>query len=38
MKYLKMTYTSAMSLYSDLKSKTSKVQVGRKENLKVTEI
>ena len=38
MKYLKMDYQSAMGLYTDLKSKTSKIQVKRKENLQVTEI
>ena len=38
MKYLKMDYQSAMNIYTDLKSKTSKIQVGNKENLKVTNI
>lgn len=38
MNYLKMDYSSAMDLYTDLKSKTSKIQVGKKENCKVNDI
>ena len=37
-KYTGSSYQSSLSLYNDLKSKTSKIQVANKENLKVTQI
>ena len=36
--YLKMEYRDTLKLYTDLKSKTSKIAVQKKENLKVTQI
>ena len=36
--YLKLNYEDTLKIYTDLKSKTSKIAVKRKENVKTTEI
>lgn len=36
--YLKLTYEDTLKLYTDLKSKTSKIAVKSKENVKTTDI
>lgn len=38
LEYLKMSYKDTLSLYQDLKFKTSKIAVNKKQALKVTDI